>query len=103
MTATPIDAAQTNANELSKHGLTKEIALRVDNSVLFYRGIPVRDMLAYPTEIAARLIGINGTTLRREIARGSIRRTPLKIIAREEIIRYLTREASQKQFKRKKG
>jgi hypothetical protein len=79
--------------ETSAHGLTKEVALRFENCTLTYRGIPVRDMLAFPTEIAARMIGISGTTLRREIARGKLKRTSLKLISRNELIRYLDADA----------
>jgi hypothetical protein len=87
-TTSPQTAPPANDVEFSKHGLTKEIAIEVKNGRTYYRGIPVSDMHAYPTELAARLIGINGTTLRRRIAQGKIRRNSDKLISREELYRY---------------
>jgi hypothetical protein len=73
----------------SRERRTHKLVTKLDNCSLIFRGVPVREMFAYPTGLAAKLIGVSDPTLRREIARGRIRRTEYKLIPRSELLRYL--------------
>ncbi len=63
-------------------GLTRE------NGVLIYHGIPVKDMLAFPLQLAAMLLGLGYTTFWKEIKLGHIRVGPRKLVSRAELKRY---------------
>ena len=43
-----------------------------DGETLFFRGVPVKEMLAYPIALAAVLIGKSYWTLRREVHLGPL-------------------------------
>ncbi|HMJ91466.1 MAG TPA: hypothetical protein VK530_16710 [Candidatus Acidoferrum sp.] len=78
-----------------------DIEARLNNSTLTYKGTPVREMLAYPMSIAAKLVGLGGTRFWTECAAGKIRRTPFKTVPRVELERYLA--ASLPPLKQTKG
>lgn len=83
---------QTATADGGQQAISDRLKLTVDGCTLFHRGIPVRDMLAFPSELAALLIGISSVTLRREVARGKLFRTSFKTIPRDELLRYLRDE-----------
>jgi hypothetical protein len=64
--------------------------ITTENGVLLYKGTPVRDMVALPLRVAAKIIGISETTLYKEIGLKRLRTTSLKLIPRTELDRYLT-------------
>jgi hypothetical protein len=80
--------------EKSAEARREEIGLRVDNCTAYFRGFPVREMLAFPTGVAIRLLGITAPTFRREVSRGKIRRTSLKLVGRAELLRYLEADSA---------
>ena len=46
-------------------------------------------MLAFPSTVAAKLIGVSYSTFWIEVGLGRIRRTHLKTVSRAELVRYL--------------
>lgn len=78
-TPTAIESGMTETNE---HFTTEAGLWR-------YKGTPISDMLAYPVQVAAKVMGIGYSTLMKEVARGRINRTPLKVIPKSEVERYL--------------
>lgn len=60
-----------------------------EGDILIFRGVPVREMLAYPIQIAAVLLGISYWTLRRQVQLGWLRQSPRAMISRAELLRYL--------------
>ncbi len=61
----------------------------LDQTTLLWHGVPVREMLAYPLPLVALLLGVHRQTIYREIARGRLTRTPLGLVSRDELARYL--------------
>ena len=85
-----MDASSHNQDREGKPKPKKgQARLHCEGSVLLYDGIPVQDMLAYPVAVAAALIGVCYETFRTEVEAKRIRMTPLKLVPRSEIQRYL--------------
>lgn len=79
-----------NATEIKSENSAESAAEKMlAASVWTYKGTPVRDMLAFPSTIAAKLLGISYTTFWFECSLGKIRRTHLKTVPRAELLRYL--------------
>lgn len=72
-----------NENQFHLRGLVR------DGDMLIFRGVPVKEMLAYPIALAAVLVGKSYWTLRREVHLGRLHQSPGAVIAREELDRYL--------------
>ena len=64
-------------------GLTLDAA-----AILLYYGFPVKDMLAYPLPLAAKLLGKGRSTLYKEWKRGKISVGDSGLILRTELERY---------------
>lgn len=73
--------------------LDKNFSYAPESYRLLFRGVPVGDMLAFPVGLAAQLMGVCYNTLWREVKRKRIKMTPLKLIPRAELDRYLAAEA----------
>jgi hypothetical protein len=69
----------------SQHGDKPDPA----TEIFMWKGVPVREMSAYPLTVACKLLGISRTTLWRQIALGHLRKTPRNLIPRFELERYL--------------
>jgi hypothetical protein len=65
---------------------------RSTTSPLMWRGIPVGDMLAFPSGLAARLIGVSRSTFWRDVKLGKIRQQRHGLVTRDELLRYLREE-----------
>jgi predicted site-specific integrase-resolvase len=59
---------------------------------MIWKGIPVREMLAYPLTVVQQLLGVSRTTLWREIRLGRLKTTTLKRIPKFELERYLAEQ-----------
>jgi len=99
--AEPRGGAKTEAKDDTGLATKSEIQARLENTALTHKGFPVREMLAYPSGLAAKLLGISRTTFWLECQMGRIRRTPQKTVPREELVRYLGASISGKQSPRR--
>jgi hypothetical protein len=59
-----------------------------ENATLLYYGFPVKEMLAYPVPLAAKLIGKGRSTLYKEGQRGKVVVGESGLISRAELERY---------------
>ena len=75
----------------------------LENSPWTYHGVPVREMHAYPLELAARLIGVTYQTLHKWIEMDEIRMSPGKLISRVELERFLAKDGRKRRKKRTKA
>jgi len=68
---------------------TSEQTVYVEDGHLFYKGTPVKEMLAFPLPVACRLMGIGKSSLYALIASGRLKKTSLGTIPKEELLRFL--------------
>ena len=85
---------QSGQNPMPQPPTENPPASSEDPHPMTWKGMPVRDMLAVPTCVAAKLLSISTNTLRKEVVLGRIQRTPLGTFPREELLRYLREGAS---------
>jgi predicted DNA-binding transcriptional regulator AlpA len=64
-------------------------AAQSTEQILVWKGVPVREMLAVPLDVACQLLGIGRTSLWKEMKLGRIRKTRLNTVPRSEIDRWL--------------
>jgi hypothetical protein len=88
----PLDGAarrmtNSNDNENNEAGLKAPLGVTCLNGEYFYRGAPIREMLAFPVHVAAWLSGISRTTVWREIASGRLRANNHRV-SRTELERW---------------
>jgi len=72
-----------------------------ENGVLFYCGIPVGEMRAYPIWLAARLAGCSHDTIWRARRQGKLKANAVGLIPRDGLDRWLNEEGSRRSPARK--
>lgn len=77
--------------------------IKVYEGRLYLRGVPVSEMLAFPMPVARLLLGISESTLWREVQMNKIKTTPLRLISRKEIERYLDAQSDLAFKPKRKG
>lgn len=89
--AAPVQIGSLELPPCLPEGTPKDVT--VFQGRLYYQGVPVSEMLAYPMCVARLLMGVSETSLWRIVNENRIRVTPLKRISRKELDRYLEEES----------
>lgn len=67
-------------------------SLSREGSVLMFNGVPVDAMLAYPARVARVLLGVSRWTFKRAVDRGDLKLSPLRLVSKQELERFLAGE-----------
>ncbi len=82
-----LQAENSTGETIPNHTQTEE-RICPHCGTLTYRGVPVKDMLAYPHKVAAQILGVTSRTIYNLLRKGELHENRARLISRAELERF---------------